>query len=315
MSIIVDSAVKYYGEQKVLKDVSFRVERGQVIGFLGPNGAGKSTMMKILVGLVPPTSGKAYVNDMDIENQSLEVRRITGYLPEHNPLYLDMYVQEYLRNAASIYKLNDISNRVKKVIDLTGITPERKKRIGQLSKGYRQRVGLAQALLHDPEVLILDEPTTGLDPNQIIGIRDLIKEIGREKTVMLSTHIMQEVEAICNRVIIINKGEIVANEPIEILKMQATKQIVKVEFTKPVEITIFNNVNFIENINPLNENSFLIQSKIQEDIRPLVFKFAVDNGLIIVSLQQQEKHIPAFLSEKNQIQPTGPSDLVLRTYG
>lgn len=291
MSIVVDSVVKYYGEQKVLKEVSFKVDKGQVIGFLGPNGAGKSTMMKILVGLIPPTQGKAFVNDMDVESQSLEVRRITGYLPEHNPLYLDMYVQEYLRMVASVYQLKNIAKRVYDVIDLTGITPERNKKIGQLSKGYRQRVGLAQALLHDPSVLILDEPTTGLDPNQIVDIRNLIKEIGREKTVMLSTHIMQEVEAICNQVIIINKGSIVANEPIEILKMEASQQIVNVEFVEQINKNIFSNVPFIANVEQTNGNNFLIQSKISDDIRPLIFKFAVDNGLTIVSLLQKEKHL------------------------
>jgi ABC-2 type transport system ATP-binding protein len=291
MSILVDSVVKYYREQKVLKGVSFCVEQGQVIGFLGPNGAGKSTMMKILVGLISPTQGRAFINEMDVETQSLEVRRITGYLPEHNPLYLDMYVQEYLHMIASVYKLKNIAKRVSNVIDMTGITPERKKKIGQLSKGFRQRVGLAQTLLHDPEVLILDEPTTGLDPNQIVEIRNLIKEIGHEKTVMLSTHIMQEVEAICNRVVIINKGAIVANEPIELLKLQTTKQIVNVEFVERINKEIFNNVSFIENVENLTTNSFLLQSKIIDDIRPLIFKFAVDNNLTIVSLQQQEKHL------------------------
>ena len=248
MSIIVNSLVKYFGTQKVLNNVDFSVERGQVVGFLGPNGAGKSTMMKILVGLIPPTQGSAFVNDIDVESQSLEIRRITGYLPEHNPLYLDMYIQEYLFMAAATYHLNNVRKRVDEVIELTGISPERKKKIGQLSKGYRQRVGLAQALLHNPEVLILDEPTTGLDPNQIVDIRKLIKEIGREKTVMLSTHIMQEVEAICNRVIIINKGNIVANESIDILKLQATQQIVNVEFIESVEIDIFSKCQFIGNI-------------------------------------------------------------------
>lgn len=291
MSITANSIVKYYGEQKVLKEVSFSVGRGQVIGFLGPNGAGKSTMMKILVGLIPPTEGKAYVNGLDVEHESLAIRRIVGYLPENNPLYLDMYVQEYLQLVASIYKLRNRIKTVNDVIGITGITPERHKKIGQLSKGFRQRVGLAQTLLHNPDVLILDEPTTGLDPNQIVDIRNLIKEIGREKTVMLSTHIMHEVEAICNKVIIINKGTVVANEPIEVLKLQANQQIVKVEFAESVPASLFNNVDFIANAQQLSENSFWVQSKTNKDIRPLIFKFAVNNALTIVSLQQQEKHL------------------------
>ena len=232
MSIKVENITKVYGTQKALNNISFEVSRPEIVGFLGPNGAGKSTMMKILTTYINPTDGHAEVNGHDIETQIQSVQKSVGYLPEHNPLYLDQYVREYLTFNAKVYKVG--KSRVEEVIELTGLTPEAHKTIGQLSKGYRQRVGLANALLHDPEVLILDEPTTGLDPNQLVDIRNLIKTIGKEKTVFLSTHIMQEVEAMCDRVIIINKGEIVANKKLAALR-DGQEQIVIVEFDYRVE--------------------------------------------------------------------------------
>lgn len=212
MSIKVKEVTKLYGEQRALNGVSFNIEPGQIVGMLGPNGAGKSTMMKILTGFIPPTTGKVSINNFDVLENAMEVKKVVGYLPEHNPLYLEMYVKEFLEFVARIYKLADIKSRVSKMIELAGLKDEQHKKIEALSKGYRQRVGLAQALIHDPEVLILDEPTSGLDPNQLVEIRNLIKNIGKKKTVILSTHVMQEVEAICDRAIIIHKGKIVSDE-------------------------------------------------------------------------------------------------------
>ena len=220
MSIRVKEITKLYGRQKALDGVSFVIEPGQIVGLLGPNGAGKSTMMKILTCFIPPTSGEASINNFDVLENSMEVKKVVGYLAEHNPLYLEMYVKEYLEFIGRIYKLNNLKLRVEKIIGLTGLREEQHKRIEALSKGYRQRVGLAQALIHDPEVLILDEPTAGLDPNQLVEIRNLIKNIGKKKTVILSTHIMQEVVAICDRVIIIHKGKIVTDELMTSLKKQ-----------------------------------------------------------------------------------------------
>ncbi|MFM9051544.1 MAG: ATP-binding cassette domain-containing protein, partial [Bacteroidota bacterium] len=227
MSISVKKITKIFGTQTALSDVSFEITKGQVVGFLGPNGAGKSTMMKIITCLLPPTEGDVKVCGRDVIDESLEVRKLVGYLPEHNPLYLEMYVKEYLEFIAGLHKISgNRSHRIADMIEATGLGQEQRKKIGTLSKGYRQRVGLAQALLHDPQVLILDEPTSGLDPNQLIGIRQLIKETGRKKTVLLSTHIMQEVEAICDRVIIINKGRIVADDKTELLQRRSEKSAV-----------------------------------------------------------------------------------------
>jgi ABC-2 type transport system ATP-binding protein len=230
MSIEVADLKKFYGEQAALAGISFKVNTGEIVGFLGPNGAGKSTTMKILTGFIPATSGKAKVCGYDVEEYSIESRSRIGYLPEHNPLYLDMYVKEYLHFIGGIYKLNNLASRVQEMIGLVGLEREQRKKIGALSKGYRQRVGLAQAIIHDPEVLILDEPTSGLDPNQLLEIRDLIRSIGQTKTVMLSTHIMQEVEAICDRVIIINNGVLVADDTSKTLQKNDLKQVVIVEF-------------------------------------------------------------------------------------
>ena len=234
MSIKVKKLSKVYGTQKALIEVSFEINKGEIVGFLGPNGAGKSTLMKILTGYIPQTNGDAKICNLDINENSIETRSKIGYLPEHNPLYLDMYVKEYLEFVANIYEVNH--KYINEMIEKTGLQKEQHKLIGSLSKGYRQRVGLAQALIHNPEVLILDEPTTGLDPNQLIEIRSLIKEVGREKTVLLSTHIMQEVEAICDRVIIINKGQIVANKTIvELQKSKGNRKLITIEFDKKAE--------------------------------------------------------------------------------
>jgi len=224
MSIKIQNVTKLYGEQRALDNISFEIKTGEIVGFLGPNGAGKSTMMKIITGFIPPSDGEVFVNGLDVVEEPEKVKQIIGYLPEHNPLYLDMYVREYLEFVAGIYKVKDKKQKVKTIIEQTGLGVEQHKKLGALSKGYRQRVGLAHSLIHDPEVLILDEPTSGLDPNQIVEIRNLISEVGKSKTVMLSTHIMQEVEAICDRVIIINKGKIVADDSAKDITSQSAEK-------------------------------------------------------------------------------------------
>ncbi len=291
MSIIVKNVVKYYGKQKALDDVSFTIDEGKIVGFLGPNGAGKSTMMKIITGFISKTSGEVMVNDMDIDEKSIEVRKIIGYLPENNPLNLEMYVREYLLFVAGIYKLGKSKeDRINEMIELTGLSREQNKKIAELSKGYRQRLGLAQALLHEPEVLILDEPTSGLDPNQIIEIRELIKTVGKKKTVMLSTHIMQEVEAICDEVIIINQGKIVAKENIENIHsvVEAKTQTIVVEFDKPVAQAMLEQINDVQKVIDIKGNKWLIESTVNKDIRHEIFNFAVKNGLTILSQQKKE---------------------------
>ena len=289
MSIIVENITKLYGQQKALDEVSFKIEPGEVVGLLGPNGAGKSTMMKIITCFIPPTSGKVSVSSFDIFEQSIEVRKRVGYLPENNPLYTDMYVKEYLRFVAGIYKLKNAKQKVEEMISLTGLAIEQKKKIGALSKGYRQRVGLAQALIHDPEVLILDEPTSGLDPNQLLEIRNLIKEIGKEKTVMLSTHIMQEVEAVCSRAIIIDKGRIVADDATSRLSLSTSGiHITLVEFNKPADKKKLQAIQGVLKVNMLQNNTYEIESD-KTDVRELIFKFAVDNNLSVLSMQKSEK--------------------------
>lgn len=291
MSIVVNNVVKYYGKQKALDDVSFTIDEGRIVGFLGPNGAGKSTMMKIITGFISKTSGEVMVNDMDIDEKSIEVRKIIGYLPENNPLNLEMYVREYLLFVAGIYKLGkNKQDKIDEMIELTGLTQEQNKKIAELSKGYRQRLGLAQALLHDPEVLILDEPTSGLDPNQIIEIRDLIKTVGKKKTVMLSTHIMQEVEAICDEVIIINQGKIVAKENIENIHnvVEAKTQTIIVEFDKAVSQEMLEKINDVQKVIGVEGNKWLFEAVATIDIRPAIFNFAVKNGLTILSQQKKE---------------------------
>lgn len=284
MSIHVENITKTFGEQKALNDISFTIKKGEIVGFLGPNGAGKSTTMKILTTYTPATKGLAMVNGFDVLTNPIAIKKSVGYLPEHNPLYLDMYVREYLFFNASIY--NVPKGEVEAVIEKTGLTPEANKKIGALSKGYRQRVGLANALLHNPEVLILDEPTTGLDPNQLIEIRQLIKDIGEEKTVLLSTHIMQEVEAICDRVIIINKGEIVLDKKLEDLQKNQ-QQIVEVEFDYRVEEIALQRLPKIEKVENVVGFVYNLYFKTKEDMRGEVFDFAHDNGLKILQLHQK----------------------------
>ncbi|MDN3666668.1 gliding motility-associated ABC transporter ATP-binding subunit GldA [Algibacter miyuki] len=284
MSIEVVGISKLYGKQKALNNISFKVNKPEIVGFLGPNGAGKSTMMKILTTYIQPSEGTAQVNGHDISAKTQQVQQSVGYLPEHNPLYLDLYVKEYLKFNAAIYKVD--KNRIEDVIEITGLTPEKHKKIGQLSKGYRQRVGLANALLHDPEVLILDEPTTGLDPNQLVEVRNLIKSIGKTKTVFLSTHIMQEVEAMCDRVIIINKGEIVADKKLNDLRDEK-EQTVIVEFDFRVEDAFLLRLPKVKSVKNTYGFVYEILFKTSEDMRAHVFDFAHDNELKILQLNQK----------------------------
>lgn len=291
MSIEVNHITKLYGEQKALNDVSFSVGEKEIVGFLGPNGAGKSTMMKIITCYIPPTQGMVKVCGFDTAEESLSVRRQIGYLPEHNPLYLDMYVKEFLAFAAGLYKVKNTSQRVKEMIALTGLEREQNKKIGALSKGYRQRVGLAQAMIHDPKVLIMDEPTTGLDPNQLQEIRNLIKQLGNEKTVMLSTHIMQEVEALCNRVIIINKGEIVANADTRDLQKNNNRQMITVEFDKPTSASQLRKIQHVTDARNKNGNIWQLSVSTQDDIRKTIFDFAVQNQLSVLTLTRDEQKL------------------------
>jgi len=300
MSIIVEDITKLYGTQKALNHVSFEIKTGDVVGFLGPNGAGKSTMMKILTGFIPASSGKATVNGFDIQQQSLEVRRTIGYLPEHNPLYLEMYVKEYLEFVGGLYRLGkQTQSRISEMIERTGLQLEQKKRIGELSKGYRQRVGLAQALIHNPKVLILDEPTTGLDPNQIVEIRNLISELGKEKTIMLSTHIMQEVEAICDKVIIINRGSIVADDSAKDIQLHSAEktQSIIVEFNKLIPEKELLKIKNVSAAIALKNSQYLIQSTSEQDIRPAIFQYAVSQNLIILQLLKKEKRLEEVFQE------------------
>ena len=289
MSIQVNSICKTYGNQKALDMVSFEIGSNEIVGFLGPNGAGKSTMMKILTCFIPPTSGQAKVFGFDIINESIEVRKQIGYLPEHNPLYLDMYVKEFLEFVGGLHQISKIKNRVKEMIEATGLQAEQTKKIGALSKGYRQRVGLAQAMIHNPKVLILDEPTTGLDPNQLEDIRLLIKNLGKEKTVMLSTHIMQEVEAICDKVIIINQGIIVANDETKNLQKNSIKQIITVEFDKSISIQLLQSIPHINQSIHLHNNTWQLISNSKNDIRKDIFDFAVSNQLSVLTLNKEEQ--------------------------
>jgi len=300
MSILVKDLTKIYGKQKAVNNISFEIKTGEIVGFVGPNGAGKSTTMKILTGFIPQTSGEAKINDLDLIENSLEIRKNIGYLPENNPLYLDMYVKEYLEFVAGIYKLGSKTKaRIEEIIEQTGLTVEQNKKIGALSKGYRQRVGLAQALIHDPAILILDEPTSGLDPNQIIEIRNLISEVGKEKTVMLSTHIMQEVEAICDRIIIINKGEIVADDSIESIHKHSKDQLVTVivEFDKEADQKELEKIDLVDKVAKIDEKNWLIQSSSTEDIRPNIFSFAVKSNMAVLSMQKKEKSLEEVFQE------------------
>jgi ABC-2 type transport system ATP-binding protein len=294
MSILVQGVSKFYGEQKALDNISFEIKTGEIVGFLGPNGAGKSTMMKIITGFIPASCGNVSVNGLDVETDNPEIKKQIGYLPENNPLYPEMYVREYLGFVASIYNSGIPGKKLSdNIIELTGLAPEQNKKIGSLSKGYRQRVGLAQALIHNPAVLILDEATSGLDPNQIVEIRNLIKEAGKEKTVMLSTHIMQEVEAICDRIIIIDKGAIVADEQKSEIyaKIKHPGQVIRVEFDKDITETSLKEIEKVSSIIKVRKNIWLIEAEGESDIRPLIFNFAVKNNLTVLSLNRQESNL------------------------
>lgn len=299
MSLKAENITKFYGSQKALDKVSFEIGSGEIVGFLGPNGAGKSTMMKIITGFLKADQGRVFVNGSEISEPDSDFRAQIGYLPEHNPLYTDMYVSEYLNFTAGIYRLKNIKERVAEVIEMTGLKIEKRKHIRELSKGYRQRMGLAAALIHNPSVLILDEPTTGLDPNQILEIRNLILEIGKQKTVLLSTHIMQEVEAICNRVLIINTGRIAADNTVEeINKISTEKYItVSVEFdTEPNDDLLKQLPGIIEILSP-QKTIRLIKSSVTQDIRPMLFNFAVEQKITVLSMQRIEKSMEEIFRE------------------
>ncbi len=294
MSISVEHVSKIFGSQQALHDVSFTVNSGEIVGLIGPNGAGKSTLMKIICALLAPTSGEVKLNGARISGDSTDIRRLLGYLPENNPLYTDMYVREFLLFVSGLYNLGKESDdRVREVIRLTGLEPEMHKKIGVLSKGYRQRVGLAQSIIHNPEILILDEPTTGLDPNQILEIRNLISDLGRQKTVILSTHIMQEVEAICQRVIIINQGQIIANDLTGNIGQHSGKKThtIIVEFSEEINSEILRELTSIDEIRKLKSGTWLIETTGSHDIREELFKLAVKNNLVILSLHKKDRKL------------------------
>ena len=292
MSIEIKNLLKTYGEQKAVNNISFKIEKGEIVGFLGPNGAGKSTTMKILTGYLKQNSGEAIVCGINVAEDPLATKKKIGYLPELNALYYDMYVKEYLAFIAEVHKIEDVKKKINSVIELTGLTVESKKKIGQLSKGYKQRVGLAAALIHDPEVLILDEPTSGLDPNQIIEIRDVIKKQGQNKTVLFSSHILQEVEAICGRVIIINKGELVADDKLSNLQKESnTQHSVKVEFKEAVDTAWLTNLNNVIAVKNTQSSIFNIQCTNAESIKKQILQLALDKNLNIVSLQSENQSL------------------------
>jgi ABC-2 type transport system ATP-binding protein len=287
MSIVVSSLLKNYGEQKAVDNISFSLKKGEIVGFLGPNGAGKSTTMKMITGYLQPDGGTATICDINVANNPIAVKKSIGYLPEANPLYFDMYVKEYLEFISGIHKIGDRKSKVNDVIELTGLTLERKKKITQLSKGYKQRVGLAAALIHDPEVLILDEPTSGLDPNQIIEIRNVIKQQGQNKTVLFSSHILQEVEAICDRVIIINKGKLVADSPLAKLQQAGNTNSVKVSFKEPLEVEWLQRLTGVISVNKLDTFSWQIQAENPNYMKKQLLELSLQHNLNIVSLQTE----------------------------
>ena len=298
MSIEVQNISKSYGAQKALDKVSFSVKKGEIVGFLGPNGAGKSTLMKILTTYLNADEGVAKVNGNDVTEAQIEVQQSVGYLPEHNPLYLDLYIREYLAFNADVYKV--AKSRIEEVIELTGLSPESHKKIGQLSKGYRQRVGLATALLHNPEILILDEPTTGLDPNQLVEIRNVIKNVGKDKTVFLSTHIMQEVEAICDRVIIIDQGKIVTDKKLDKLVAEEKEQIIEVEFDKAITNETLATLANLKAYQNNGDNLWLLTFNTEEDMRPSIFDFAQTNGLKTLQISLKSKNLEQIFREKTK---------------
>ncbi|MGZ5286505.1 MAG: gliding motility-associated ABC transporter ATP-binding subunit GldA [Flavisolibacter sp.] len=289
MSITVKSLTKIYGEQKAVNQVSFSIKQGEIVGFLGPNGAGKSTTMKMITGYLEPTSGEIDVNGIDVKKTPLEAKKKIGYLPESNALYYDMYVREYLDFIADVHKVAKRKTAINEVIELTGLTVESKKKVGQLSKGYKQRVGLAAALIHHPEVLILDEPTSGLDPNQIIEIRNVIKEQGRNKLVLFSSHILQEVEAVCDRVIIINKGQIVADDVLSQLQKSSSANVVKVGFKEQLEAPLLESIRGVKKTNRLDANNWSLETDEPEMVRKQLMELSLQHNLNIVSLQSENK--------------------------
>lgn len=293
MSIIVSGITKHYGLQLALDNVSFSINPGEIVGLLGPNGAGKSTLMKIITCFIPPTSGEVSVYGYNIREQSLEIRKKIGYLPENNPLYTEMYIKECLHFIAGLHNLgNKTSSRINEIMELTGLNSERRKKISALSKGYKQRVGLAIALIHDPEVLILDEPTSGLDPNQLSEIRKLIVDIGKHKTVVLSTHIMQEVDAMCNRAIIINHGKIVADDsPKNLLSEMHGIEKVIASFDKRIAISMLSNITGVKSVSNLEDNTWIFEAKHGIDIRYHIFNFAVNNNLVLLSMLKQTNNL------------------------
>ncbi len=290
-TVEIKDITKYYGQQKALDNITLNINKGEVVGLLGPNGAGKSTLMRIITSFIPPSSGNIVVDGWDVQENSLEVRKRIGYLPEHNPLYQDMYVKEYLEFVLKTYPGNkNVKSKIEDIIQLTGLEAEKKKKIGSLSKGYKQRVGLAQALIHNPDILILDEPTSGLDPNQLVEIRKIITDLGKEKTIILSTHIMQEVEALCNRVIIIDHGRIVADDtPQNLSRKGQASTAFRVEFKEKVNQQLIKNITGVKNVIKLEDNLWLISSVGNKDIRENIFKFAVKNNFSVLSLAIEEQ--------------------------
>jgi ABC-2 type transport system ATP-binding protein len=288
MSVKVEELTKLYGAQKAIDSVSFEAHKGEILGFLGPNGAGKTTTMKIITGFIPQSSGKASVCGYDVESASLEARRRIGYLPENNPLYKEMYVKEYLSFVAKLHRVPKVNQRVAEMIELTGLGKEQHKLIGALSKGYRQRVGLAQAMIHDPEVLVLDEPTTGLDPNQLAEIRNVIKDLGKEKTLIFSTHIMQEVQAICTRVLIINNGKIVADDPIEALQARIKgESAITVQFAEAVQAAQLRKISGVRQVKDLGQNRWQLLADAAIDIQPAIFHFAVEQKVTLIEMKKE----------------------------
>ena len=297
MPIQVQNLTKTYGEQRAVDNISFSIQPGEIVGFLGPNGAGKSTTMKMITGYLQPDQGSIQVNGTDVAQNPLEAKRKIGYLPESNALYYDMYIREYLNFIADVHHVKNQKQRVNEVIDLTGLNREIKKKIGQLSKGYKQRVGLAAALLHDPEVLILDEPTSGLDPNQIIEIRQVIKDQGKNKIVLFSSHILQEVEALCNRIIIINKGKIVADDTIAKLQDRITVNVVKVSFKEPLEPEWLKRLNYVKEIHKTDAQNWSIETDQPEELRKQILELSLQHNLNIVSLQSENVSLEEVFKE------------------
>ena len=292
MALSLKNITKIYNGQKAIDNISFEIKSGEIVGFLGPNGAGKTTTMKIISCFIPSTEGETKVCGLDVNKEPLEVKKKVGYLPENNPLYSEMYVKEFLLFIASVHEIKNKKERVEQMIKLVGLEKEQHKKIEMLSKGYKQRIGLAQAMMHNPDVLILDEPTSGLDPNQLVEIRKLIKEFGKEKTVLLSTHIMQEVEAICDRVIIIKEGKIVADEGVDtIQKTNQTKQVVQVEFDNEVSKEKLNTIKNVSRIKNIGAKSWLIESNSKTDLRSAIAKFASENDFLILTLKKEEEKL------------------------